>query len=304
MHMKNVLVVYYSQSGQLKEVSQRIALPFDQSTDVHVQYLEIKPKKVYPFPWPKEAFFEVFPESFRQVPVDIEEPSPEIMNTKFDLVLLFYQVWYLSPSIPVTSFLKSDYAKKILHNTNVVTISGSRNMWVMAQEKVKILLKSHSANLVGNIALVDRHINLVSVITIVDWMFTGLKRKVYGILPLPGISDEEIKESIKFGKIIVSHLRNGELGSLQRELVTNKAVEIRHFLVSMDKKANRMFKIWSGIIANKQGQARKKWLIGFNYYLFFAIWFLSPLVHLIHTIFLPITYFKIKREKAYFQGVD
>jgi len=302
--MKNVLVVYYSQSGQLEEVSRRIALPLEQSTDIHVQYLEIRPKHQFPFPWPKEAFFDVFPESFRQVPVDIEVPDPEILNTKFDLVLLFYQVWYLSPSIPVTSFLKSEYAKQLLHKVDIVTISGSRNMWIMAQEKVKVLLKSHSANLVGNIALVDRHINLVSVITIVDWMFTGLKRKIYRFLPLPGISDQEIKESIKFGEIIASRLRDSELGSLQRELVANNAVEIRHFLVSMDKKANRMFKIWSGIIANKQGQSRKKWLKGFNYYLFFAIWFLSPLVHLIHTILLPITYFKIKREKAYFQGVE
>jgi two-component sensor histidine kinase len=238
--MKNVLVVYYSQSGQLEEVSRRIALPFEQAADVHVQYLKIKPKVEFPFPWPKETFFDVFPESFRQVPVDIETPDPEILNTQFDLILLFYQVWYLSPSIPVTSFLKSEYAKKLLHKTDVVTISGSRNMWIMAQEKVKVLLKSHSANLVGNIALVDRHINLVSVITIVDWMFTGLRRKVYRFLPLPGISAQEIKESIKFGKIIVSHLRDSELGSLQSQLVANNAVEIRHFLVSMERDVKRL----------------------------------------------------------------
>ena len=29
-------------------------------------------------------------------------------------------------------------AKKILNNTPVITISGSRNMWIMAQEKIKL----------------------------------------------------------------------------------------------------------------------------------------------------------------------
>ena len=41
-------------------------------------------------------------------------------------------------------------------------------MWAFAQEKVKVLLKDVDANLVGNIALTDRNINLISVITVVD----------------------------------------------------------------------------------------------------------------------------------------
>jgi hypothetical protein len=77
-------------------------------------------------------------------------------------------------------FLKSPEAAILLRDTPVVTISGSRNMWVMAHEKVKVLLRENGAKLKGNIALVDRVGNLISVITIVEWMFSGVKKKYLG----------------------------------------------------------------------------------------------------------------------------
>ncbi|WP_233267327.1 hypothetical protein [Paraglaciecola sp. L3A3] len=57
------------------------------------------------------------------------------------MIILTYQVWFLSPSIPIASFLQSEPAKKLFKDTPVVTIIGCRGMWLMAQEKVKTLLK-------------------------------------------------------------------------------------------------------------------------------------------------------------------
>ncbi len=301
--MKNVLVIYYSQSGQLKKIAEQISLPFVEDANVNVSYYNIQTKKNFPFPWDNDSFFDAFPETFKQIPTEIIPPSNEILQTKFDLVLLHFQVWYLSPSIPVNSFLKSEYAKTILNNVLVITISGSRNMWAFAQEKVKVLLKNVNANLVGNIALTDRNINLVSVITIVDWMFSGVKRNVYGFLPLPGVSTQDIKESVKFGNIILPFLNKDNYNGLQEQLVANGAVEFRWFLLSMDKKANKMFKIWSGLIL-KNPAKRKTLLKVFKGYLFAAIWVLSPIVHLIELILFPITYFSIQKKKKYFQGIS
>ena len=209
--MKNVLIIYYSQSGQLKSIAKNIAMPFLNVEGITVHFHEIKLQKPFPFPWDKKSFFGAFPESFLQIPSPLQPVSEEIMNTKFDLVLLHYQVWYLTPSIPVNSFLKSEEAKRILSTTPVVTINGSRNMWVMAQEKVKELLKQNKAILVGNIALVDRVGNLISVITIVEWMFTGMKKKYLGIFPLPGVSEKDISESSKFGELILAALQKKQL---------------------------------------------------------------------------------------------
>jgi hypothetical protein len=300
--MKNVLVIYYSQSGQLESIAKNIAKPFLNSDEINVTFYEIQLEKPFPFPWDKTSFFDAFPESFLQIPRELKPVPEEIVNTKFDLVLFHYQVWYLSPSIPINSFLKSDSAKKILNNTPVITISGSRNMWIMAQEKIKVLLKEANAELVGNVALVDRVGNLISVITIVEWMFSGVKKKYLGIFPLPGVSDKDIQESDKFGEAMLSAFKQDKLTELQPKLVALGGVYISSYLVTVDKTANKIFNKWSNLIYKNQ-KNRKTLLKVFNVYLFLAIWLISPIVYILHLITYPIKLKTIKRETQYYQGV-
>jgi len=301
--MKNVLVIYYSQSGQLESIARNIAKPFLNSEDINVVFYEIQMERNFPFPWNKAAFFDAFPESFLQIPSLLKPIPTEILNTKFDLVLLNFQVWYLTPSIPVNSFLKSKEAKIILNSTPVVTINGSRNMWVIAQEKVKVLLKLNNAQLKGNIALVDRAGNLISVITIVEWMFSGIKKKYLGIFPLPGVSEKDILDAEKFGEVILSELNENNLDELQQKLVDIDAVKISSYLVSVDKTANKIFNKWSNFIYNRK-QTRKFWLKVFNIYLLLAIWLISPIVYILHVVLYPFNINKIKKETIYYQGVN
>jgi len=300
--MKNVLVIYYSQSGQLESIARNIAKPFLNSEEINLTFHEIQLEKPFPFPWNKDSFFDAFPESFLQIPTALKPVPEEILNTKFDLVLFHYQVWYLSPSIPINSFLKSDDAKKILNNTPVITISGSRNMWIMAQEKIKVLLRKANANLVGNVALVDRVGNLISVITIVEWMFSGVKKKYLGIFPLPGVSEKDIQESTQFGEIMLDSLQQNNLAQIQPKLVNAGAVKISSYLVTVDKTANKIFNKWSNIIYKNQ-KNRKQLLKVFNVYLFLAIWLISPIVYILHLITYPLKLKTIKKETQYYQGV-
>ena len=300
--MKNVLVIYYSQSGQLETIAKTIAKPLMGLNGVNVVFYEIQMKKPFPFPWNKDAFFDVFPESFLQIPLPLKPVPEEIMESKFDLILLNFQVWYLSPSIPINSFLKSSEAKQLMNNVPVITVNGSRNMWIMAQEKVKVLLKDNNALLKGNIALVDRAGNLISVITIVEWLFTGIKKRYLGIFPLPGVSDEDIKGSSKFGEVIKECFLTNTLDKLQPKLVAIDAVRVSSYLVTVDRTANKIFKKWSNFINNKKS-SRKRWLKIFNIYLLLAIWIISPIVYILHIILCPFKIKKIKKEIRYYQGV-
>lgn len=300
--MKNVLVIYYSQSGQLASIAQSIAKPLVGADGINVVFHEVRLVKPFPFPWNKAAFFDAFPESFLQIPAPLEPVPAEILHTKYDLILFHYQVWYLTPSIPMNSFLKSADAKTLFNQTPVVTINGSRNMWAMAQEKVKKLLAANGGNLVGNIALVDRAPNLISVVTIVEWMFSGKKEKYLGIFPLPGVSEKDIHEASKFGQAIKKHLDNATLEKLQPELVSLGAVKISSYLVSVDKTANKLFAKWANLIIKKQN-TRKKWLRVFNLYLLLAIWLISPIVYILHIFKYPFIRRKIERETEYYQGV-
>jgi len=301
--MKNVLVIYYSQSGQLESIARNIAKPLLDSEGITVTFHEIKLEKPFPFPWTNEAFFGTFPESFLQIPVALKPIAKEILETKYDLILLNYQVWYLTPSIPINSFLKSPEAKILFNSTPVVTISGSRNMWIMAQEKIKFLLKQNNAILKGNIALVDRVGNLISVITIVEWMFSGVKKKYLGVFPLPGVSKKDIEESSKYGNCILSSLQENNLDNLQNKLLDNDAVRVSSYLVTVDKTGNKIFDKWSHFIISKT-KSRKSWIKVFKVYLLLAIWLISPIVYILHLILYPIQRQKRNKEIQYYKGIN
>ncbi len=301
--MKKVLIIYFTQSGQLRDIAKNIAQPLEMVDDISVDWLEIKTKKPYPFPWDHKSFFDVFPETFQMIPQEIEEIDAKYLDVNYDLILLHYQVWYLSPSLPITSFLKSAFAKRILENKKVVTINGSRNMWLMAQEKMKKLLALNSAALVGNIALVDRAPNLISVMTIVHWMFSGKKTKYLGFFPLPGVSEQDIENSKCFGKVIEESLLEDNYNELQQNLVNLGAVNYSSYLAKVDRTANKIFEKWSTFIISKK-ESRQGWLKVFYVYLFLAIWLISPIVYILHVLTYPINLQKIQRERQYFKGVQ
>lgn len=300
---KNILVIYYSQTGQLEDIVRNIAKPFEaQKDEYEITYYNIQLKEDFPYPWPSDVFFNTFPESYLQIPKEISPPSEEILNKKYDLILFGYQVWYLTPSIPIISFLKSGYAERILKDTPVVTISGTRNMWMLSQEKLKVYLRDLKAKLVGNIALVDRHDNYTSVLTIIRWLTTGQKEKS-GILPAAGVSDEEIAGSVKYGEIIKKHFKNNDLSNLQPDLVKNGAIEIRPFLVRVEKVGNKIFTVWSNLIIKKK-EKRPLLIKFFKVYLMTAIWVISPVVLVLHLLTTPIFWFKRQKQKTYLQGIN
>lgn len=274
--MKNILVLYYSQTGQIKEIIDSILKPFDK-TEFNIDFIEIKPETEYPFPWPADKFFDVFPESKEGIscklrPIEIKEPD------KYDLIILGLQVWYLEPSIPVASFLKSNYAK-ILENKPVITVFGVRNMWINAHQEMKRLINNVKGRLIGNIVFADRHNNLISVLTIVRWLFKG-KKEASKFLPDAGVSDNEIKSASKFGIEIQKALQNNRLSDLQGRLENLGAVKVDYHIMKTEFAGSRMFGIWSSIILKRSSgniKKRKRLLRLFKYYLYFVIYVISPI---------------------------
>ena len=288
--MKRVLVVYYTQSGQLKEIIDSVLSPL---TEVTIDFLPIDTAEPFPFPWTGEAFFGAFPESYLQIPQPLK--PFHLAHTDYDLVILGYQVWYLSPSIPFNSFLQSEAGKQLLQGKPVITVSGTRNMWVMAHQKVKKLITDCGAHLVGNIALTDRHHNHISVITIVQWLFSGDKNKRYlGVFPKAGVDDKDIQGASVYGTLIAPHLQTGDYTGLQQEIVAHGGVHYKRFLLSAEKKGNRLFGIWAKMI---YGSKKRKFLLKcFRIYLYIAIWVLMPIVWLLYWLTYPLFFWKVERE--------
>ena len=292
--MKRILVVYYTQSGQLKEIIDSVLSPL---TEVTIDFLPIDTAEPFPFPWTDEAFFGAFPESYLQIPQPLK--PFHLAHTDYDVVILGYQVWYLSPSISFNSFLQSEAGKRLLQGKPVITISGTRNMWVMAHQKVKKLLTNCGAHLVGNIALTDRHHNHISVITIVQWLFSGDKNKRYlGVFPKAGVADKDIQGASVYGTLIAQHLQTGDYTGLQQEIVAHGGVHYKRFLLSAEKKGNRLFGIWAKMI---YGSKKRKFLLKcFRIYLYIAIWVLMPIVWLLYWLTYPLFFWKVESDKKKF----
>lgn len=302
--MKKVLIITFSQSGQLDEIVSSITDSFPKEVQLH--YEKLRPNPSFNFPWKGTTFYDAMPESVRMVPAKLETLSFN-PNEDFDLIILGYPIWFLSPPIPITTFLKSKEAKIVMKGKPVITVIGARNMWVMAQEDIKKMIKDNGGIHRGNIALHDKHNNLSSVITIVYWMGTGNKDSYLGIFPKPGISDSDIEDAERFAPLIVEALVKNEFFNLHENLLKLNAVELSANVISTEEKGKRMFHIWSGFILKKGGpgsQSRVFRLIMFKWYLLFVIFAVSPIVTVLFYVTWPLFFLRIRKKLKYYSGVE
>jgi len=283
--MKTILVVTYTQTGQLKQILDSLLGPLSNSSDFQISYLEIQPETAFPFPWTLREFLEVFPESVSPVPVCLQ--PLEINNqAPCDLILLAFQPWYLSPSLPVSSFLDSPAAEKIFKGANVLTVIGARNMWQEAYQCVKEKVEKCGGRLCGNIALVDRAPNLVSVVTIVHWLFTGSKERYLGFFPKPGVSEADIRAAERFGTAIAPLLLRNRMEHLEKTLEQLGASEIRPSFTRLERRAKKVFTLWSNLII-KAPKFRGPLLYLFLAELLLALAVVSPIYSFLDVMMKP-----------------
>ena len=58
---KKVLAIYYTQSGQMKEIISSFTVPIADA-GAEVEYVQIKPVEEFKFPWTGSGFFSVMPD--------------------------------------------------------------------------------------------------------------------------------------------------------------------------------------------------------------------------------------------------
>jgi hypothetical protein len=302
MHHKKVLVVFYSQTGQLTSVVKSISQAIESDT-IQVTYEALRPMEEYPFPWPWLKFLDVFPESVYLDPPRLR-PLQVDTNESFDLIIIAYTVWFLSPSLPVTAFLKSPEGKRLLADKPVITVIACRNMWLMAQEKVKGMLAYAGARLLDNVALVDAGPSLATFITTPRWMLTGKKGEPGGMLPPAGVAEADISDAARFGRAIKQALEQ-DLEQHGKPLLKGlKAVDVDARLIASEKIGQRSFAIWGKLIRKigPPGDPRRKpVLIIYMIFLIVAIVTVVPLNMLIKTLFSPLTKNRLQQQKEFFE---
>ncbi len=302
MDQKKILVVYFTQSGQMLSIARQFCEPFSSDPNYNVTFEELKPVSPYPFPWSAFTFFNGFPEAFYEKPIELM-PFSDKLNDRYDLVILAYQPWFLTPSPVFSTFLQSDAGKKVLGGTKAVTLIGCRNMWLGAQEKVKKRLKTAGSELVANVALVDRSPNVVSLVTILRWLLWGRKEKFW-VFPAAGVSEEDVAVSSKYGQIIKDALNDNKWAAVQQKLNDNGAVDVLPNLVLMESRGQRAFGIWSRFIGGAPigSLSRKIRVYIFMFLLPTAVVILSPILAIVSTLMLTLKKEELLRDVNYFKG--
>ena len=298
MSQKNLLFISYSQTGQLDCLVENFIQPLKNQQTINIEQIRLQPIKKYEFPWKFMTFFNQFPESVHLRPAPIE--PPQLQRKNYDLVIIAYSVWFLSPSQPITAFLQSEQAH-ILKDTPVITLIGCRNMWLMAQEKMKKMLTTLGANLIGNIVKTDQSNSWASFITTPAWMFSG-KKRYFSWLPSAGISDAEIQDMQRFGEKLSHTFKQNIL--LDQTLFQNMgAVKIDEKLMMSEKVGHRSFYLWGKLLL-KCGQISPRFrrVVLYFYILFLIALILTvvPLSALIKRLLKPLLKEKLARQKRYF----
>src|SRR3546814_3728805 len=105
------LVVEFAPTVPVRRVAVSLCAPLT-SAGVEVDWCALQPRQPYPFPWPFFRFFDQFPET-----VHLDSPTLQPLGIgvarHYDLVVLAYTVWFLSPAPPLAAFLKSAEARQL-----------------------------------------------------------------------------------------------------------------------------------------------------------------------------------------------
>lgn len=302
--MKKILVIHYTQTGQLGSVLRAITAPLTESPGISVTVETLRPKEAFPFPWPFFRFFDTFPETVYGDTPDLEALTVDPAE-RFDLVILGYQAWFLSPSLPMQAFLKSPAAGRLLKDTPVVTVVACRDMWLKAQEIVKQSLASLGARHVGHIALTDEAGTVGSFLATPLWMLTGKPGpRLGGLIPKAGVAPAKVAASRRFGERMALVLSQG--GAMDESLLRGlDAVWVNTALISTENAIRRGFRVWGGLLRalGPQGNWRRKIaLLVYVCWLILAIVLLLPLGYLLRKILGPLRRRKLAELAAYYSA--
>lgn len=180
-----VLVVSCTNTRQTPRAVEGLLAALVGRDDVEIVRWDLASEVTYPYPWSFLEFFGLFPDCVRGRGPALLPPPPEVAG-RFDCVLLAYPIWFLSPALPMASFLASDHAR-LLADTPVISLITCRNMWFNAALETHARVRALGGRLQDSVVLQDDGPAWSTFITTPVWLLFG--RKQFWRFPEAGISD-------------------------------------------------------------------------------------------------------------------
>ena len=228
---RRAVVYLYTQTGQLREVAEAFVTPLE-ADGWRIRWVAVQPRVAFPFPWSIRQFFGVFPRAVDpDALVQLAEPPGGFgaAQDEEEVVVLAYQVWYLSPSLPIRSLLATH--PEAFRNRRVISLIACRNMWYSAAIEVADLLRTAGARRVEVVAATDTRQQATSLMTTLRWLLTG-NREPFLWFGRAGVGDAELARVTAVGR------------SIAEQGCPADAAPVVPTLAAADLFAGRLFRKW------------------------------------------------------------
>lgn len=242
--MTRAVVYCYTQTGQLREVTDALTAPLIERGWT-IRTVDVQPRVSFPFPWPIRRFFGVFPASVDpKALVELADSAGGFETGPDEIAILAYQVWYLAPSLPIRSLIKEH--PEAFRDRRVVSVIACRNMWYSAAIEVAGLLRAAGARSVEVVAAIDTRPQAVTFVTTLRWLLTG-KREPFMRFGRAGVGGDEIERVTRVGE------------QLAEGPCPPDAAPVVPTLAAADLLAGRLFRRWGATVrsAGRFGPAAK-----------------------------------------------
>lgn len=235
--MKRVLVLWFSQSGQLGRVAHEFTAPLTEAGhEVHA--VELRPATPFPFPWRITEFFGIFPETVLEDPIPLEPFT--IPDGPWDRIVVCSQIWFLSPSAVMAAFLRSPQAA-VLEGVPVLTLIGCRNMWVNGWRRLVRHIEARGGRVTDRVVVTHSGSIFASYFSTLAWMLTG-KRETR-VLPKAQIDESSFGRLRELGAKAAGRLDDDVL------LADETTATVSHMHALGEQFAARLFPLLAALYA-------------------------------------------------------
>ena len=242
--MTRVLVICYSQSGEVARVARLFAAQLE-SPGVEITFEALRPRADYPYPWRSlSRFFDAMPECVLGRAPENHPPGFD-PRSRFDLVVIAYPVWFLSPALPVQAFFASQHAA-VLHDVGVITITVCRAMWHHASEAMKRLLVGAGAVHCDNVVVTHSGSPFLTLVSTPRALLFGRRDRLLGVFPRAGVCEADLARVRALGAAAASRLAHPLHGAPL--LRGEPAVTVNRWLMVPELLAWYCFYAWAALI--------------------------------------------------------
>lgn len=252
--MKRVLLVCYSQTGQLRRCADTFVEPMRRA-GAEVDVVVPQPKQPYPWPWGFGKFVDAFPECVKGKAPEMDAATLAAPQKKYDLVVIAYQVWYLAPALPIVGWLESE-AANVLNGTPVVALCACRNMWQRAFVALKRLVSSKGGRIIDHVVREDSGPAWATFWSTPRWVMTGDKVGATKLLPVAGVSDADIATLSQPGGKVAEALISSKL---EASVLNGSEARVNRVFVIPELIARFFFGHWASVIGSAGPPGR--WLL-------------------------------------------